>query len=172
MRSVTFTGHRPEKMPFGDSMDEGRSDELKAMLLKEIQGCIEQGYDTFYCGCARGIDILCGEIVLSEKRKRQGRVILNCIIPFEGQERRWSEFWKKRYRRLLSDADYVVKICSQYQKDCYYKRNRYMVEQCDLVMAVYRRVIGGGTGYTVNYAMTMGKRIILIDPVSLERMIL
>ena len=54
---VAFTGHRPEQLI---GMDEK---ELGDAIFREIAGCIEEGYDTSYCGASRGADIMCGECV-------------------------------------------------------------------------------------------------------------
>ena len=61
-KAVAFTGHRPESLPFGRDMHSGRYDDFELILWKEIGRCIDEGYDTFYCGGARGADIVCGEV--------------------------------------------------------------------------------------------------------------
>ena len=65
---IAFTGHRPESLSFQPNSDEFHQMELA--LRKIIRKKIEEGCDIFYCGAARGIDILCGEIVLSENPGR------------------------------------------------------------------------------------------------------
>lgn len=49
---------------------------------------------------------------------------------------------------------------------CYNIRNRYLADHADIVLAVYDMNAnkGTGTGYTVHYAQTQGKAIIVIDP--------
>ena len=55
---------------------------------------------------------------------------------------------------------------THYTPDCMEKRNRYMVNACDVVIAVWDGR-PSGTGKTVQYAKEQGKEIIVIDPKSL-----
>ena len=54
----------------------------------------------------------------------------------------------------------------EYSKDCYYIRNRYLVNHADIVLAVYDMQANkrSGTGYTVHYAQAQNKPIVAIDP--------
>ena len=47
------------------------------------------------------------------------------------------------------------------------KRNRYMVDQADVLIAVWDGS-PSGTGKTVRYAHQQGKPVIIINPVSLD----
>ena len=68
-----------------------------------------------------------------------------------------------RYKDILARADQVVYVQHEYTKDCYLKRDRYMVDHADLVIAVWNG-IRSGTGYTVEYAQQQGIPVIVIDP--------
>ena len=168
-KAVAFTGHRPESLPFGRNMDSGRYGEFETTLRKEIVHCMDEGYNTFYCGGARGADIVCGEIVIAEKRTNHPKVHLVCAIPSRGQADLWSWRWKQRYLNLLREADTIKQLCEEYQRGCYHIRNRYMVDNCDLLIAIYNGEGKGGTAYTVNYAREQGKEILIIDPNTLEK---
>ena len=72
-----------------------------------------------------------------------------------------------RYYDLLRDSDRIIQLCDNYQRGCYHIRNRYMVEHCDALIAIYNGEPKGGTSYTVNYARKLGKEIVIIDPNSL-----
>ena len=50
--------------------------------------------------------------------------------------------------------------------DCMQKRNRYMVDKADMVIAVWNGS-PSGTGKTVAYAKEQGKPVLMIDPESL-----
>ena len=54
-------------------------------------------------------------------------------------------------------------IKNYYTNDCMLKRNRYMVEQSDLIIAVFNGIEKGGTWYTINYAKKSNKIIKLLD---------
>ena len=55
----------------------------------------------------------------------------------------------------------------EYTSDCMDKRNRYMVDHADYILAVWNGC-PSGTGNTVRYAHKKGKSIIVINPVSLD----
>ena len=88
-KAVAFTGHRPESLPFGRDMHSGRYDDFELILWKEIGRCIDEGYDTFYCGGARGADIVCGEIIIAEKMTKSPHIQLICAIPYKEQADKW-----------------------------------------------------------------------------------
>ena len=55
-----FTGHRPEKL------DES-PEEVQAWLEAQIDRAVADGYTTFISGCAMGVDIWAGQIVIMKK---------------------------------------------------------------------------------------------------------
>ena len=57
-----FSGRRPEKLNVPE-------EEVKQWLEQQIDQAIADGYLTFISGCAMGVDIWAGQIVL--KRKEQ-----------------------------------------------------------------------------------------------------
>ena len=107
--SCSFTGHRPEKLPWGDSEADMRCGELKKWLLAAVLAAYEQGFRHFLCGMARGCDFWFCEAVL-ELRKRHEEVSLEAVIPYAGQTDRWSEEDRERYRRLLSCCNYKTTL--------------------------------------------------------------
>lgn len=149
-----FTGHRedrlhrPEKEVLGD-------------LNREISQAIEDGFTTFITGMAYGVDIWAGELVL-EQRKKHREIQLIAAIPFEGFETRWSESWKRRYRKLIRKADDVNYICKDYSKIAYQMRNEWMVDRASRVIAVYNGE-PSGTRNTINYAKKVDVPIVFIQ---------
>lgn len=165
--NIAFTGHRPESLPF--ALDSNAYHRFEILLWHEICSRIESGYDTFYCGVARGIDIICGEIVLAEKSNRNPDLKLICVIPFKEQAQSWNTHWKKRYFDILGQADKVVQVSGSYWPGCYFARNRYMEDNCDLVIAVYNGKEKGGTAYTINYALQQNKAVVVLNPNTMKK---
>lgn len=56
-KTIAFSGYRTEKLP-------ENVDPIRIQLKKEVNKCIEDGYDTFLCGMAEGFDLMSAEIVL------------------------------------------------------------------------------------------------------------
>ena len=93
------------------------------------------------------------------------------MIPHEEQAARWSEAWRERYFSLLEQADDTVLISAHYTRDCFHRRNRYMVDNADKLLALYTGGITGGTAYTVQHAQQKNKEVIIINPNTMERTI-
>ena len=77
-------------------------------------------------------------------------VKLIACIPCYGQERYFTEKDKKRYVEILQRADEKIILSDTYTPDCMLKRNRYMCDNADVLIA-YLRQNKGGTAYTVQY---------------------
>lgn len=171
-KKLAFTGHRPESLPFGDNENDPRCIRLKAMLLTEIMDRARAGYNTFYTGCARGMDIIFAGQVLRVKATAYPHIRLIGVVPHEGQANHWSEMWRERYFALLAQADDVATLSAHYFSGCYHARNRYMVDAADALLAVCREGASGGTQYTLGYARQKNCELVVIDPDTLERRLL
>lgn len=73
-------------------------------------------------------------------------------IPFEGQERLWSADAQRRYRDLLDRAAEVHVITEHQSAHSFILRNRWMVDRCDELDALWNGT-PGGTAHCVNYAI-------------------
>ena len=170
--NMCFTGHRPDSLPWGDDHTHPSHKRLLQMILEEIKAHISTGYNRFICGAAMGTDIEFGEQVLELRDHTQSRVSLICAIPFPNQPRSWPDHWQQRYNALLESSDEKVLISERFVRGCYHRRNRFMVDNADRILAVWDGRLDGGTTYTVKYAQKQGKTVIRIDPITMTRTIL
>ncbi|MCL2107721.1 MAG: SLOG family protein [Oscillospiraceae bacterium] len=157
----SFTGYRLQKLY--EALGDNSIDELKAALHAEIDQLTDNDFTVFQCGMALGADMLFGDVVIGFKR-RYPRVKFNAIIPCRGQERTWSAEQQAKYHSMLEYADLVHFVSdTPYFDGCMQLRNRYLVDTCDLLLAVYdgKR---GGTMQTVSYAKKTGRKYRIIDP--------
>ena len=160
MYRVSFTGYRPSKLPFFGE-DDAMCIELKRRLVAVIEKLADDGAQEFYSGMALGVDTWCAEAVL-ELRRRRRDIRLIAILPCREQDAKWSEPDRSRYNDILSRCDKVICISSEYTKDCMHRRNRALVDICDVLVAVYDGQ-SGGTRYTVDYAAKKGRRIVTVE---------
>lgn len=159
-----FTGHRPAKLAWGYDESNTACKKLKKELAFWITKLIEFGVTDFYTGMAMGVDIWAAEIILNLKKEYQNREIkLIAVIPFEGQQSKWTDEWKKRYSDILKAADSKIVLQQQYTRGCLHARNRYMVDNSSFIIAVFNGE-EGGTKYTIDYAKKKGLRIKILDP--------
>lgn len=60
-----FTGHRPEKLPWGSDETDPRCAALKEKLRDAVEAAYGEGMRHFICGMARGCDLYFAEAVLA-----------------------------------------------------------------------------------------------------------
>ena len=129
--------------------------------LRCIECSIKDGFTTFICGMARGVDIVAAEIILKMK-KGNSNLRLICALPHPDFEKRWSKDWQQRYNAILSQADYIKTVCDAFSYGAYQRRNEWMVNHSDRVIAVYSGE-AGGTRNTIDYAKKQGVSLVMID---------
>jgi len=146
-----FTGHRPNKLPWGYKEKGIRFLLLKNKLRKTIIKAIKNGYKYFISGMALGSDMICAEIVLKLKKKHPN-IELECAIPCINQTEKWLKDSIDRYNYILSKADNVTYVSNKpYFNGCMQKRNKYMIDNSSLLIAVYNGS-SGGTKQTIELA--------------------
>ena len=95
--TVAFTGHRTY------------CGEASAALAAAIRGLHAHGFRTFLCGMAVGFDLAAAEAVLELRDSLPG-LRLVAVVPFGGQEARFSNADRVRYRAAMSSADDAVSL--------------------------------------------------------------
>ena len=159
--ALCFSGHRPEKLPGkGKDSDPGFC-HLLSILYLEIENALKDGYTVFYSGMARGIDLWAAKFII-EQRRTHPELQLICVIPYKNQNLNFRGTDKWDYSFILSQADEVICLSEEYTKDCLRKRNEYMVNHSDKLIAVMSNP-RSGTGMTVNMARKKGIDIKVID---------
>ena len=147
-----FMGHRPEKL-------DASPEEVRAWLEKEIDRAIADGYTTFISGCAMGVDIWAGRIVL-DKKPEHPSLRLIAATPWPGFASRWTDEWKRQYDELLKEADLVYTVSDHYHDDVFRQRNRWMADHSRRLIAYFSGA-PGGTKDTVEYARSQGLEVIV-----------
>lgn len=160
-KTACFTGHRPEKFASVVGVEGPALDMIKSMLYYQIQQAVEEGYEYFISGLARGVDLWAAEYVI-EMKKKIPHIKLICAIPFKEHSRsfRGNDLWV--LRNILNNADEAVFVSEEYSKECYRLRNYYMVDNSSRLIAVVDD-FKSGTGQTINYARKQGIDIKLIN---------
>jgi len=162
MKTVCFTGRRPQKLPWGYDENDDRCQRLKEKIKEKIDNAIQNGATHFISGMALGVDMWAAEIIL-EKRKEGVPLTLEAAIPHKKQEASWSAHHRERYNRILALCDKVTYVSETYSPYCMMKRNQYMVDKSDLVIAVLDDFTGG-SGKTALYARSKNIPVIIIEP--------
>lgn len=157
---LAITGHRPNKL--------GHDYELKSPLIKEIKKRILEVIDEhkpthLISGMALGIDTLFAIIA------HQEAIDLIAAIPCYMQERNWQQSSINLYRKILDTPInghlpiQVIVTQSNYTPECMQDRNIWMVDNCDILLAVWDGT-SGGTANCVKYAYSKERPVIRINP--------
>jgi uncharacterized phage-like protein YoqJ len=168
-RVCCFTGYRPHRFDF--SPDGLRPEQVQAALGQCIRHLYNEGYRTFISGMSAGVDLWAAAEVLS-LQKQDATVVLLAAVPFAGQESRWPIPLQREYRRVLDGCQQVEYLFDEAAAaadpaECYRRRNRWMVDRADTVVAVCEVDVADsrtGTAATVRYARRLQKRIFYIHP--------
>lgn len=155
---VAFTGHRPQKLG-GFDVETNQFSYIIGRIHQEVQKLEKEDSNiVIISGMALGIDQWAARYAAV-----RGIPFL-AYVPFNGQEGRWPSDSRKEYFELLRNAK-EVKIITQgaYAAWKMQRRNEAMVNDCDVLIAVWDGSTGG-TGNCVDYAKSVGKRIVYIHP--------
>ncbi len=144
--SCAFSGHR--ELPEDFDADG---------LERAIRTLISGGVHTFLFGGAVGFDLLAAECVLALKEKNPALKLVACI-PCADQEKYYPAEDRQRYARALAGSDEKILLAEKYYRGCMHRRNDYMAEKADVLLA-YCRKNSGGTAYTVRKFRRAGKPV-------------
>lgn len=160
-QTCCFTGHRPNKLPWGADEQDKRCVQLKQRIDHELHRAYYDGVRHFICGMAQGADFYFCEAAIALRDDMPG-VTIEAAIPCETQSAYWSQEDQLRYRHLVEHCDYETVVQRKYDKGCMYRRNRYMVDHSSRLIAAFdgRK---GGSMYTIAYAMKQKLDVILLE---------
>lgn len=147
-----FSGYRPEKMDWGRWQDA----QAEGALERAVRRAASAGCVVFLTGMSRGFDLWGAQTVLA-LREELG-LKLWCAVPFAAQDERWEDGWREIYREVLSGAERTFCLSDEYTPDCFYDRNRFLVEGSGRMICWYDGQ-SGGTSHTVRLARRAGLTI-------------
>lgn len=156
---VALTGHRPERL--GLSNDEGDHEwkDIREWLIKQFVeismiDLIQCNTTDVYCGMASGSDILFGMIAYIYKSGGLN-IKLHCVLPCKEYNS------SNKYYQLIKDhADEWIELSEEFYKGCDSVRDQYMVDHCDVLLAIWDSNKSGGVWSTIRKAQKAGKQII------------
>lgn len=156
-----FSGHRPNRLPWGNREEDLRCLELKYALSRALEALYNRGFRHFICGMALGCDFYFAEAVLA-LRELHPDVTLEAAIPCAAQADQWSAAHRARYAALLARCDERHLVQQDYSPNCMQRRNEYMVDHSALLLSAFAGV-PGGTMNTILYAQRHGVETMIIE---------
>lgn len=151
--SVAFTGHRAMSYAVGDS-----AEALRVRLDATLRELYARGARYFYNGMAEGFDLIAARAVL-DLQSKYSDVQLIAVVPFRGHGRSFSAVVRRDYEHILRAANRVEVLAEEYSRECFLRRDDYMVERAATVVAWFDGR-AGGTAYTVARARSLAREVI------------
>ena len=150
---VMITGHRPDKI-------RGHEEWIASVLHDILSGMLRRNLSIeAISGMALGVDTIYAEAALSLS------IPMIAAVPFIGQESRWSRPAQERYKAILACAkDVVIVSEGSFASWKFLRRNTWMVEQCNVAIAVWDGS-SGGTRHAVSEILRLGRKGIRVDPI-------
>ena len=147
---VAFTGHRSYRHEADDR------------LHRTIRMLHAAGSRIFLSGMAVGFDLAAAEAVLACKVDLPD-IRLTAVIPFLGQQQRFSPDDRIRFERIAAAADVKIILSEIYQPNVYAFRNDYLIDHAATLVTWYDGT-SGGTRYTIERALARGRKLIHLHP--------
>jgi uncharacterized phage-like protein YoqJ len=147
------TGHRPQYL---GGFDANIFIRLKATAIEYIKS-LNIPPDLIWCGGALGWDMAIGLACIDL------RLPYALALPCTNQDKKWSNYYKARYKFLKENAKEIWYATSHDYTgpECMFIRDRYMVDQCTVgAIALWNpSKKSGGTYETVQFAQQQRKAV-------------
>lgn len=140
---LAMTGHRPDKLG-GYDLRSAYACRVRDAIRNSLNMIGDLGF--VISGMALGVDQMAAEICI------ELGIPFVAAVPHEGQELMWPEAAQRHYHDLLSQSEKVFIISpGGYSAKKMRKRNEWMVDCCDILLAVWDGTTGG-TSNCIKYA--------------------
>lgn len=141
MVKIGITGHRPERLKALTQIGK-----LTDWLDLQFYEHADKDF-ILITGMAGGVD----QIAACEALLYGGRIW--CYYPYRRKSYDLEDY-------LNSKADKIRYEYESYQPQCYIERDRRIVDDCDVLFAIWDGKKNGGTWQTIKYAREKGKMIV------------
>ena len=149
-KTCCFTGHK--------NLTQEQAIEALHLLIKRVNELTIEGYTHFISSFANDTDVLLAQIIGSFRYKNKN-LVLEAVIPIENK---LNSLDKIKYALMLYNK--VTVMQEQRGHECFQKRNKYMIDNSGVVVALWDEKTSKEAYNAVNYARSQGKEIIRMNP--------
>lgn len=156
---VSFSGHRPNKLSY-NGQSGYKDNPLTLWIYQQVKEKLQElKPEKSISGMALGIDSIAAKVCI------ELGIPFIAAVPFIGQELAWPAESQKSYKELLNKAERIHIVCSGgYAAWKMQRRNEWMCDNSDILLAVHNGDKSGGTFNCISYARSKNKQIIIINP--------
>lgn len=157
MTILGVTGHRPQKLA---PVDICYSDKLLNLLTQIATAKLEElKPEKLITGRALGWDTACLLAAMSLD------ISVVAAVPFRGQQMKWPAETRQSYEKLLREVtalggEVVILAEAPYSPQKMLRRDEYIVDSSDKLLALWDSCPYGGTAHTLKYASTKNVEVI------------
>ncbi|WP_336761389.1 SLOG family protein [Paenibacillus sp. USHLN196] len=176
-KTVSFTGHRPNKLGNCYSLTDSQSKYIKSKLEPVLIQLIEnEGIENFVSGGAIGFDQIAFWTVQGLKKTDYPNICNIVAVPFKNQAIKWTDRETQHwYKKMIEVADGIVYVdelpeykvegvpIGDYHVAKMQKRNEYMVDKSRIIISTWDGT-KGGTGNCCRYVRKVGKTLYNLKP--------
>lgn len=134
---IAITGHRPQRL-------KGQQNLIKKWAEMQLTSLHPS---VIYDGMAQGADQIVALVA------KQLNIPIICCYPFPRTQYHPTE-------QYIMENNEVIFVSPNYSKQSYWLRDKFMVDNADIVLSIWDGIRTGGTFLTINYAIGQGKKII------------
>lgn len=150
-----ITGHRPPSLG-GYTTPNEKYNKVCAALKGKFE---ELKPSKIISGMAQGTDQWAAQIAIDLN------IPFLAALPCDGMDKAWPDYAKDVFQNLLGQAERTIVVSpGPYMAWKMHERDRYIVDSCDMLLAVYDGRKEGGTYSTVRYAEKIKQKIVVINP--------
>lgn len=161
---IALTGHRPNRLD-GYNLNTPFYDNLRRKLKIILEDQLKiHNHITAHSGLALGADTIWSEVIIEARDKYPNQLQFIAEIPCPEQANKWSQHDAVTWAKHVQHSDQRNVYSKTYTKDCTLNRNIGMIDNSDLLIAIWDGKPYGGTAHAVNYAKNQNKMIIQIHP--------
>jgi len=163
MLKIALTGHRPNKLA-GYKTNPVATYIYRWIAIQLVKLLKENEKIECISGMALGCDTIFAAVTMLLKQKYPDDVKLTVALPYEDHGSNWPDVSKKYHDKIVKSADTIELVCSgSYSNWKLLKRDEWMVDHCDVLLAIWNGKKDGGTWHTIKYAQSKNKPIIFIN---------
>lgn len=176
-KTVSFTGHRPNKLGNCYSLTDRHSKYISSKLKPVLEELIKNdGIERFVSGGAIGFDQIAFWTVQGLKNTAHSNIKNIVAVPFKNQAIKWTDRETQHwYKKMIDVADEVIYVdelsdykvegvpLGDYHVAKMQKRNEYMVDKSRIIISTWDGT-KGGTGNCCRYVRKVGKTLYNLKP--------
>lgn len=163
-KKCCITGYNAEELPYREDISHPDCVAMLERLKKSIIEQLEKGVYQFYIGMDCGVELWSAELLLN-LQDRYPHIKIFPFISSEEMTHSWSDESHELYWDVvMPNCEDEFRVSNHHTQDCVERRNKQLVNRCNLFLTVYDGQENTSTGEIVRMVTEQKKTILFICP--------